>query len=514
MGGAKNCPETPRQRMIGMMYLVLTAMLALNVSADILNGFAMVDRSLRTSIKAADVRSEALYNDFEYLYSQNPTKVKEWLDKAKEVQVKSDSLYNYIQNFKYEMVKLSDGEKTDPTLEVIKGQSDTNAPGLYGIQRGNGVKLKEAISEYRDFMVDMVASDSTKQSMYNLIFATMPGKNTSGETISWESSVFESMPLSAVVAILTKFQSDIRAAEAETVQFLKAQTDAQDFRVNKIEALVLPTSNYVIRGDQYSAKIVLSAIDSTKVPEVFINGEKLDSTVYSVPCNATGSFTYNGELRMLGNDGIPRIYPFESNYIVGEPTVTISNVDMNVVYRGIDNNFSISVPGVASELVTVRGEGAEVKKNGRGYVIRPTRDGMIKLHVSAEMGGKQVSMGSAEYRVKYLPDPKAFVQYTDQNGMPRTIQDGRLSRRFLKDSRTSLIASYGEDELLKANFKITSFTIVTVLGSADSQGGKLSSAQLAQIDRLEGGDYITFRNIKAVGPDGKTRNLGLIQVQL
>ena len=101
MGGAKNCPETPRQRMIGMMYLVLTAMLALNVSADILNGFSMVDKSLRTTIKASDVRSNALYDDFQYLYSQNPVKVKEWLDKASMVKVKSDSLYNYIQNYLY-----------------------------------------------------------------------------------------------------------------------------------------------------------------------------------------------------------------------------------------------------------------------------------------------------------------------------------------------------------------------------------------------------------------------------
>ena len=148
MGGAKNCPETPRQRMIGMMYLVLTAMLALNVSADILNGFSMVDKSLRTTIKASDVRSNALYDDFQYLYSQNPVKVKEWLDKASMVKVKSDSLYNYIQNFKYEMVRLSDGDKTDPNLEVIQGASDTNAPGLYGLQRGNAGKLKAAISSY------------------------------------------------------------------------------------------------------------------------------------------------------------------------------------------------------------------------------------------------------------------------------------------------------------------------------------------------------------------------------
>ena len=216
----------------------------------------------------------------------------------------------------------------------------------------------------------------------------------------------------------------------------------------------------------------------------------------------------------MGNDGIPREYPFTSEYTVGEPSATISNVDMNVVYRGIDNNFSVSVPGVSADKVTVTCEGGKITKSGKGYVVRPERDGIIKINVAAEMNGKKVAMGSQEYRVKYLPDPKAFLQYVDQNGMPRTIQDGRLGRRFLKDDKTTLIASYGEDELLKANFKITSFSMVTVVGSADSQGGKLSAAQIRLLDRLEGNDYITFKNIRAVGPDGKTRNLGLIQVQL
>ena len=514
MGGAKNCPETPRQKMIGMMYLVLTAMLALNVSADILNGFAMVDKSVRTSITVTDKQSTALYEDFDYLYTQNPTKVKEWLDKAILVREKSNEMYDYIQNFALEMVKLSDKDKTDPALVDIKGKSDTNAPGLYGIQQGHASELKDKIAEYRDFMCEMVASDSMRVENFRLIFSTENGQNTSGEEITWETSLFESMPLAAVVAILRKFQSDVRTAENQTVQYLKAQTDAQDFRVNKIEALVLPTSNYVIRGDKYSAKIVLSAVDSTKIPEIFIGENRLDTTVYTVNCGSTGTFSYSGSLRLMGNDGIPREYPFTSEYTVGEPSATISNVDMNVVYRGIDNNFSVSVPGVSADKVTVTCEGGKITKSGKGYVVRPERDGTIKINVAAEMNGKKVAMGSQEYRVKYLPDPKAFLQYVDQNGMPRTIQDGRLGRRFLKDDKTTLIASYGEDELLKANFKITSFSMVTVVGSADSQGGKLSAAQIRLLDRLEGNDYITFKNIRAVGPDGKTRNLGLIQVQL
>lgn len=204
----------------------------------------------------------------------------------------------------------------------------------------------------------------------------------------------------------------------------------------------------------------------------------------------------------------------EKNNIMNSSMATIYGVNMNVVYRGINNKVNITIPGIQEDKLSVVCEGGKITKSGKEYVVRPERDGTIKINVLAEMNGKKVTMGSQEYRVKYLPDPKAFLQYVDQNGMPCTIQDGRLGRRFLKDDKTTLIASYGEDELLKANFKITSFSMVTVVGSADSQGGKLSAAQIRLLDRLEGNDYITFKNIRAVGPDGKTRNLGLIQVQL
>lgn len=315
MSGAKNCPETPRQKMIGMMYLVLTAMLALNVSTDILNGFTLVDRSLRTTIEASDARIKTQYADFQYIYEQNPDKVKEWLDKANLVRQKADSLFDYIQTFKYEMVYMSDGKKTDPELNDIQGKSNMDVTGTYGLNQGNGKVLKQKIAEYANLLVDLCEDDSTRQEMYKALFATNEGKNTSGGSVSWEVSVFENMPLGATVTILSKFQSDIRASESEMIQYLKGQTDALDFRVNKIEALVVPNSKYVIKGGKYSAQIVLSAIDSTKTPDFFIGSRKLDDTgLYEVPCTTTGSFTYSGHIQLLGQDGTLRKYEFNSDY--------------------------------------------------------------------------------------------------------------------------------------------------------------------------------------------------------
>ena len=530
--------------MIGMMYLVLTAMLALNVSADILNGFKMVGDSLKVSIASSNKRTESLFEDFEFANKQNPTKTKEWLDKANEVKAESDKIYDYIENFKLNILRMSDGINYDSVPDNIRNQGDVNAPGNFGLRmreftnregqietnpdgKNNALVLKENIESFRDFMIAKYAEYAPKDSLGNTIdadnnprihslneiFATKIGHNASGEEIPWEESWFESMPVSAVISLLSKTQSDVRTQENEMIQFLLAQTDASDFRVNRIQALVVPKSSTVQVGDRYVAQIVLSAVDSTKTPEVVINGTKLGpDNIYEVPAGSAGSHKYSGSLTITGNDGMPRIYPFESEYLVTGKVLAISNKDMNVVYRGIDNKFAISA-GVPNEKLSVTAEGATVKKNGNEYIINPTRDGNIKIHVYADMDGKRTDMGSEEFRVKYLPDPKAFLSYS-KDGMPKLTQDDKLSVKAIKGAETRIVAEYGPDELLKATFKVTQFTMVTKFGSLESHSGKLTGEQLAQIDRLRAGDLITFRAIKAVGADGKTRSLNVVSISL
>jgi len=155
MSGAKNCPETPRQKMIGMMYLVLTAMLALNVSSEILNGFTMVDNSLHKTIESAELRNISLYADFQSLNEKNPEKVKAWLDKALLVKKKSDGLYNFIQNFKVQIVRLADNKEANDSAYVkqINAKDNLDKAAIYGRLNGNGRNLKLQIDNYRKYLV-------------------------------------------------------------------------------------------------------------------------------------------------------------------------------------------------------------------------------------------------------------------------------------------------------------------------------------------------------------------------
>jgi gliding motility-associated protein GldM len=514
MSGAANCAETPRQKMIGMMYLVLTAMLAINVSASVLKGYQMVDDSMHFSLITSTRRNEGLYKDFDAMYQKNPTKVKEWLDKAHKVKEESDKFFNYIETFKENMVKLQIKDKyvkndTSTYTRSLEDPGNYDVPGEYAILMGNGEKFEEAMNEYSHFLQELVKSDPVKVATYKNMFSTEPVNH-----VEWPEATFEHMPIGAVLAVLTKYQNDIRVAESEVLSFLKSQTDAADLRVNKLEALVIPKSQYVMKGAKYTAKIVLSAVDSTARPEIIVGGSTVKDGIYEVMCSKIGISKFSGMIKLTGNDGNVITRPFESEYIVGEPSATLSNEDLNVVYRGVDNKFRISVPGFADDLVSIKPVGGTATKVNGKYIIKPTQDGEMTINVFAKVDGKDMQMGSEKYRVKYLPDPKSFLQYVDGGGVPRNIQDGTLSKRALKGAGVQIIASYGDDVLIKANFQVVSFNMVSPFGNTPQQGCKFNNKQMSDIDKLEGGDAITIKNVKAVGPDGKIRSLGMIQITI
>ncbi len=519
MGGAKNCPETPRQKMIGMMYLVLTAMLALNVSTDILNGFKLVDDSLHSTIEAAETRNATMYDDFEYMYEQNPVKMEVPYANALLLKAKSDSLYDYIQDFKYQIARLADGKKADKEARKIEGNSNLDVTGQYALvntdpvtKLTNGKTLRLNIEAYKNFLKGLVEHDSIMQASIDRVFDTPEGKNHDGDPISWESSVFEGMPVGASITILTKLQNDLRSTEGEMVQLLKGQSDASDFRVNSLEALVIPVSSYVMRGGKYQAKIVLSAVDSTKKPVYYVGSTQLnDDGIYEVGCGSTGSFKYSGELRLPKHDGTEIRLPFESSYSVGEPSVTISNTDLNIMYRDYQNKFAISVPGISNDKIRVSVNGATAtQQRGGTWIIKPNASGkQVTISVQAELDGRWQAMGEQVYRVKELPKPGAYFKSGSTE-----YQEGKVARNALLNPNATIIASYGPEGLLDLPFTITSFQLQTSMGYTQSKSNKFTKAQIDQLSKLKQGAVINIVDIRAKGPEGKEVRLRGIPLTL
>lgn len=518
MGGAKNCPETPRQKMIGMMYLVLTAMLALNVSTDILKGFSMVDRSLRVSIETSEKRNANLYGTLTDMNSLNPGKVGEWLAKSELVKQKADSLYDYIQNYKVETIRLADGSKTDSTGQVINAQDNLDVAGTYAIVQGNGKILREKIEDYREFLKEHFNNDSVKSELYDRIFNTDSQKLKDGSSRNWENGTFESQPLAAVVTMLTKYQNDVRTSETELIQYFISQTDASDFRVNKIEAIVIPESKTVMQGSPYKAQIALVALDSTKQPLYFVNGVQLDTAAKGNLVRSTGSvgsYILDGYIEVIGNDGVAVPYPFTTEYTVTAPSATIANMDMNVVYRGYDNRMGVSVPGVATEKLRVTAEGATMEKKGNEWICKPSANSEVTINVLADMNGKMTSMGSQKFRVRTLPDPTAFLRITDSNGNRIDyLPSGKhkLRRQELIDG--TMVAEYA-DGMLQAAFRISEFTLLISdsrggFTASQSSGNKFSDSQQRTLLRLKAGSVILIDKIKVTGAKATTLSYPLI----
>ena len=514
MGGAKNCPETPRQKMIGMMYLVLTAMLALNVSTDILSGFTMVDRSLHSSIKASSERNEKLYEQFAVALEKNPAKTQEWYDKALKVRAKADSLFNYIQGYKNDLVIAVDGQANfdksvaaglDPTLN-IQNNSDLDITGTYGLVQGNAFTLKDNVAAYTNFLTGLIneEKDGALAKTIRATLATNRGWNAHDrDSVDWEIAVFDGMPIGASMAVLSKMQNDVRTTEGQIVQYLMDQTDAGDVRVNKLNAYVIPNSNYVIRGGKYSAQIILAAVDTTQRPDYYVDGAKLNNEhgYYEVTATGSGKKSYSGYISITNDDEVVKL-PFSSEYSVGEPAVTISNIDMNIMYRGYDNKFSVSVPGVSNDKVRVSVSGAPVRQQGGYWIITPgegTKN--VTISVQAELDGRMQPMGKQDYRVKQLPPPTAFFSAKEKE-----YPTGNIAASLLNKSGT-IVASYGPDGLLDIPFTVTSFIAIVNGKTMKADGNKFTDPQMKEINQLKKGGMVILQDIRAKSPKGQELRL-------
>ncbi len=520
MGGAKNCPETPRQKMIGMMYLVLTAMLALNVSAEVLQGYDMVFTSLKNTNLNSKIRNERYYDDIKFLYEQNPEKVGEWMEKATLVKAKSDSLVNMIQEFKIGIVKNCDGENADPTGEKLEKRDNTHAAGAYAelpIGGRRGKELKNAIDSYRLFTEELWGNDSTRNKILDMRFSTEPTySEAEKKEKDWITNTFDNMPSIAVMTMLTKYQSDIRNTEAELLLHFTGAQDAGDFRVNSIQARLIPDSKNVMQGSKFHAEIALMAVDSTKKPVYYLGDRQLESEFIDIPCNQIGAFPIKGRLEIAGPDGEMVAYHFEDQYMVSAPAATVANIDMNVVYRGYDNKMEISVPGLADSQLRVSANGATMTKSGNQYICKPSAKDEITILVSADIDGKVQTIGQKKFRVRPVPSPSAFLKLPDGSLWSPTMDPKDRPKLKYKDLLAAEVVAEYEDGMLNADFVVTEFTVKIPRGAGFDQiiarSGKFSQEQIERLKKLKTKQEFAIEQVKYEMKGAKTAKSGILNM--
>lgn len=490
------------------MYIVLLAMLAMNVSNEVLNGFSIVEEGLNRSTDNALKENTGIYEDFEAQMKSNPTKTRQWYEKAQLVKKMSDELYDFAEQLKHAIVKEADG--ADGDVRNIRNKEDLEAAAqiILAPGRAQGPKLQKMIEDYRTAMSGMLNDERLKTIINNnLNTEVSPKARELGK--NWQEYMFEDMPVAAAVTLLSKLQNDVRYAEGEVLHTLISNVDIKDIRVNKLSAFVIPNAQTVVRGDRFSAKIVMAAIDTTQQPRIYIGGKEvtLRDNTYEFITGKTGDFTLNGYMTMQDGNGDVIRRDFSQKYTVVDPSATVSADLMNVLYAGYTNPISVSIPGVPLNKVSATMSGGTFTPVGPGkYIAKPTAIGKdVTITVSSLLSGKPQQMGQFTFHVRKLPDPTAYIQVGDTRFRGGGLEKGKLLG-------ASGIKAAIDDGLLDIEFKVTGFEAVFFdnMGNAVpivSNGAAFSARQLETFRKLSRSKRFYISRIHAVGPDGIARQL-------
>ena len=511
---------SPRQKMINLMYVVLMAMLALNISTEVLNGFSIVEESLNRTTGNSSMENKAIFDELEQMMQKNPEKVKAWFAMASTVRNMSDSLFNYAQQLKIDIVKEADGDGGDPLN--IKNKENLEAAGIIMLAPGTGQghKLFNAINSYRERILRFVTDPLQKKIIASNLSTVVPHHSLNK---NWEEYMFENMPTSAAVTLLSKLQSDIRYAEGEVLHTLVANVGLKDLRVNKLQAFVVPSQTRLYPGETLTAQMLMAAIDSTQQPQVYVNGQLIKGNKISIKARTPGKHTISGYMLIkdLAGNVIRRNFtqdywvtggPKPETYIspdgmqktpAFEGMATIAADLMNVLYAGFDNPITISIPNTAqNDIQASMSGGSLISRGGGKFVARPTSVGNpVTISVSAK--GRKI--GEYKFRVRKLPDPAPYIAMGGDR-----FKSGGLSKAALM-SAAGIHAAI-DDGLLDIPFTVTSFRTVFFdnLGNAvplSSNGSQFSAQQKEQFRHLSRNKRFYITNVVVHGPDGTTRTL-------
>lgn len=506
--GVKKRPVSPRQKMINLMYIVLLAMLALNVSNEVLKGFDLVGESMIRTTENAVKENAAIYADFEAQLKANPSKVKPWYDKAQRLKRYSDSLYRFADELRWAIAREADGEEGNPAN--IENKEDLEAAGhiMLAPMRGKGRELFEMVNDYRDRILEQV-TDARQRAIIQSNLSTEVPQTEENRGKSWEEYMFESMPSVAAVTLLTKLQSDVRNAEGEVLHTLISNIGLKDIRVNELNAYVLPEATTLFPGDQFTSQIFMAAVDTTQRPEIYVNGKRIAADgSYKFRVGNPGEYSFSGYIQMPNSSGEILRREFKQKYnVIPRGGATVAADLMNVLYAGFDNPISVSASGVGSNKISVTMAGGKLTARGNGkYTARPAQVGKdVTFQISGQVNGHAQSLGNVTFQVRKLPDPTAYIAVGNDR-----FKGGRLAK-------ASALAANGlsaaiDDGLLNIPFKVLGFETVFFdrMGNARpemSNGEQFTGAQRDLIRTLRRGQRFYISKVRAIGPDGMERTL-------
>jgi gliding motility-associated protein GldM len=361
-----------------------------------------------------------------------------------------------------------------------------------------------------------LVDDASKMSVIESVLAVEVPTKT-GLNKNWESTLFENMPVAAAITILTKLQNDVRYVEGEVLTSLITNIDVGSYRTNKIEAQVIPQSQIVMQGTPYKARVVLTAVDSTQRPDIYVSGQLLPESAegwFTGPSGTIGENKFSGKVVLKREDGEIE-YPFSDSYFVSEQTATIAPTLMKVLYENIDNPIEISIPGIPSGSVRASiSAGTLTQKNSTMWTAHPPSN-IKEVNITVTASGNNPISITQTFRVRPLPPAQPYLLYKDASGTTRKFTGGQIAKRNLIEANGLMAAI--DDGILDIPFTVTGFELVFFdsMGNAlpeVSQSGAFTQSQKDKIRNLVRGKRFYITRIKANDPGGVSQALATLEV--
>jgi len=519
-------PKEPRQMMINMMYLVLTALLALNVSAEILNAFKIVDKGITNAKRAVKTKNDITYLQLKKQSELNPAKAKEAYDNAQKAKAIAKDLDDEIEKYKQLLIKNSGGLFPDgPHKGELMNDKDMEAGVQIFIEEGegkNGKALQKKINDTRKKLYALIPASRRAKAIQlekqsSLTAEDFKEADKSEEENKWYFTNFHMVPVVASVAILNGIQQNIKSAEADVISECLMSIGADDFKFDTLVARVVPENTIITEGGTFKAHIFLSAFDSKADPVITVGGSpiKVDGGegLLTRSGESAGDKKYAGQIEVKDPSGRVKPYKFEGEYQVIKPFAAVSPDKMNVFYIGVENPITVTAAGFTADKISLGISQGTFTGTGGKYLVTQTNTGVANITVTGTtISGKEkknVTIGTFPFRVREIPPPLPMIGNQQGGSMPAGL--------FKAQGGMAAVLQNFEFEY---KYQITKFDCSYIAKRADiisaptNVGPMFGDAIKNFLSRAKPGDVFYFENIWAQGPGSKPKKLGTLTFKL
>jgi gliding motility-associated protein GldM len=497
-------PKEPRQKMINLMYLVLTALLALNVSAEILHAFKTVDKSLMNANGIIESKNESLFKSFEAKAKDPKTAqlAAVWKPKADQAKSLADGMSSYLENLKVELMK----ESGQTTPGGPFREDNLDAPTRLIVEGPRGKELYQKLTAYKNGLLAIDPSINKEFQNSLPIDLKTPETNNQAGKKDWAYGYFHMTPSIAAITMLSKFENDVKNSEALVVDYCHRKIGEVQVVYDEFQAFAGTNSQYLMPGQELVITAGVGAFSKAAKPSISIDGSGVGLNTegvaeYKTTVGGPGTYSKIVNISFVKPDGTPATIQKKVEYTVGSPTgASVSADAVKVLYIGLKNPLTISGGSAGAEKTQASITNGSLQSLGGGkYVAEVNTPGKATINVTVE--GKSTPF---EFRVKRVPDPVAMI---GQSSGGRTPANAFKAQQGVRADLKDFVFEGVKFDIVSYVVYATGAGFAENPGISQNGGAYFNEGSKRILEKCRPGSTVVIDEINARGPGGDTRRL-------